>query len=247
MASSEPCVSIAAFGGPAVPAVKSSTASVVGFACDGFGRAAAVARFRVEHQQRGAPIGARRRPSPAVRVFGGRDEERGLDLRELPRQLLGGRKRIERHRNCTHRQRRKVCSDEGRFVVGNDRHPIADAHVLTEQRVRPCDPGAELAVASPVRRRPRAPVDPASHAAAASSASTRFIGCGGYARRSGARGAPAVQSLMTNWAIAARRITRIRATRVMLVPHLIVVLGPGTSVSVLPARSFNCAAADWRS
>ena len=134
---------------------------IVGVACDGRGRAAAVARFGVEHQQRRCAASARavaRRA--AVGVLGGRDEERGRDDPRARARAPARARRVERHRDRARRQRREVGGHERGLVAGDDRDPVAGARPCRPSTAcAPRDPCARARRGSPDRRRRRAPAD----------------------------------------------------------------------------------------
>ena len=123
-ASSEPCVSIAGFGAPAVPAVKSRTArSAASFGAKS-GRGEVTARSSTTTT--GIAASAARRPrrarSACARM---REGEHRLDRVELAGELVRRGPDVERYGDGARGERAEIRGDEGGVVPRDDHDPVA--------------------------------------------------------------------------------------------------------------------------
>ena len=134
-----PCVSIAAFGAPAVPEVKSSTAtSSSARSTRGTGSLVSASRSMVHGRARGAE---------QRRGRAGRQRDPGIDRGKLALDLGGRRERVQGHRGSTGMERGEITGDEGLVVGAGERHaiPRLDAP-LHERAGEPRRVGRELRV-----------------------------------------------------------------------------------------------------
>ena len=151
-ASSEPCVSMAGLGAPAVPAVKRRTArsSASVLAYSSFVSTAA----RSSITTTGTPGNCVRRAPDEVGVRCRSEREQRLYGFEFAGQLVRRRPDIERHGDRAGRERPEVRGDERGLVVGDDRHPITGSRSFGDNGRNSRRPGRELSVGDRIRGRP---------------------------------------------------------------------------------------------
>ena len=156
---------IAAFGVPAVPDVKSSTAGSSDAAL-GAGRDVVAGLVEVDRHH----VAVDRAQQRLRRT--GREREPRRNGLELPLELVRWRPRVQRHRDPTRLQDRQVRDDELLVVRARERDPIPGRDPAGQQRPRePPDEPFECVV----RGGPRAPTHATSPAAPVpSSTSTKF-------------------------------------------------------------------------
>ena len=174
-ASSEPCVSIAGLGAPAVPAVKSSTArSVASLTTISGGVSDASTSSMIttgiprlgdsseDSPEGGANCGdiawvaTARRARSALRR--GRECEDRIDPVDLAAQLVRRRTDVERHRHRARGEHAEIRDDECGLVPGHDHDPVARRRRTGDHRRDRADPSPELRVRDRVRPGQRAPI-----------------------------------------------------------------------------------------
>ena len=154
---------------------------VVGAARDRRTSVLRVAHLGVDHQHRWRGGGARRSSSGAIGVFRRRDQQRGRGDLQLTRELVRGRRGIERHGCPARRKGPEIRRHERGLVAREQRDAIPHVDAGREQIA--CRARARAA-SSPWLTGSPAPTSAGRSgvvAAAPSRAATRFIGPGGYA------------------------------------------------------------------